>query len=421
MMLSSEKTTNNITNIIAIVLLAYYMLYRMPVVSYYVNTYITMLLLVALVIAFLIKLSNSKIMISMLSLLCVPAYIMFLVDFCYAKDFSILYSAWSFFLFVLPLFLGKVIVSRQYKSSRRVVIVSIILVYLITAVTTITGLSAFPNASRLLATGGEYYKTFYPYNIGGYGFIYSLVLLHPLIVGVLRKKTNIFFAIIFSCVAGFCIIKSAYTIALLLFVISLVAYLLPVSNEKKLNSGRLVLFVIIIIILMALTVPILNALSEWEVIDEQVSQKIKDVVNVLTGNEVEGIGAESRQKRYEMSFGAIAQNPILGLRIGKAVKTGGHSFILDTIAKWGIVGMSFMTIFFMQFLQFYKKITAKSVAGYYSILFLVLVVVLSALNPTFWEFELGLIAPLLLCELSEDKETKGKKPRTNNILSRVRQ
>ena len=52
---------------------------------------------------------------------------------------------------------------------------------------------------------------------------------------------------------------------------------------------------------------------------------------------------------------------------------------------------------------------------------LVLVVVLSALNPTFWEFELGLIAPLLLCELSEDKETKGKKPRTNNILSRVGQ
>ncbi len=387
-------------------LLVYYMLYRMPIVSHYVNTYLTMVLLGGLFVLFFVMRGNRTIYVSLDSISLVPAYVIFLVDFCYTKNFDVMYSAWSFFLFILPIFIGRMIVDCKYKTEGKILVYTIMIVYFVTAVTTFRGLSIFPDASRLLATGGDYHKTFSPYNIGGYQFVYSLVLLHPLMVGVLRKKGKLFFAIIYSLVTLLCVIRSAYTIALLLFMISLISYSFPINNRKKFEKKWLILICLIILFLLIFSVDILNALASWDVLNEDVAQKIADVSNILQGKDVDGVGAESRQRRYIMSFDAIKENFLIGSRLGDYTKEGGHSFILDTIAKWGVIGFIFVSIFFVDFLKWYKKITSGSVSKYYAILFVIMTITLSALNPTFWEFELGLIAPLMFCILSEkdDKE-----------------
>ena len=198
--------------------------------------------------------------------------------------------------------------------------------------------------------------------------------------------------------------------ALLLFAISLIAYFLPVNDDASFKKGRIIIVFVIILVLAIFSVSFLDVLASLDFIDEKVASRIEDIVNILQGNSVQGNAGEARLDAYNESIEAILNNNlILGSRIGGEYKDGGHSFILDTFARWGIVGFVFILLLIYSFFSWYRKITHDSIVKYYALLFFGMALVLMILNPTFWNFELGLIAPLMLGMLSDKTLKKEKK------------
>lgn len=396
----------NLYDFLMVVLVAYYMLYKMPVVSYYVNTYITMILLIGLSITIFLRRGKKGFSLSAISMSIIPSLVMFFIDYLYAKSFSIEYASWSFFLFVLPMILGFYVVNNTEMHLDRGIVFFTFVVYFITVATTIVGLLKYPDASRLLATDAseKYIPIYSPLNIGGYNFIYSLVLVHPLVVAALRKRKRTLFAVIFSLASLICVIQSAYTIALLVFLLSLTSYVLPVSQTKKVKRANrfiIVLVVLLIIVLMINAVQILDALATWDALDEKVAQKISDISSILQGENVSGEGTESRQIRYQTSIDAFLENPLFGSRWLGISNDGGHSFFLDTLARWGIVGLLFVLMLWFFIIGKYRKIIQGGQAKSFCVLFVVMAVLLSSLNPTFWVFEMGFIAPVFFKYISD--------------------
>ena len=124
------------------------------------------------------------------------------------------------FWFWIP-FIIMIDFSRYDNPHFKKIFINILLIIsLVTSITTVIGLLQFPFASRELATGrNNIYplKVYYSRNIGGYGFIYGIVLMLPILIGdfrfnVIRKELRILCLVLFY----FSIILSKYTIALIL-------------------------------------------------------------------------------------------------------------------------------------------------------------------------------------------------------------
>ena len=100
----------------------------------------------------------------------------------------------------------------------RMIVLTAIATCTITSITTIIGLNIYPHAARDLA-GANVLDVYYRKNIGGYGFIYTLVLFIPILLYAYKNMTFSFLKICFSIIIFLfyiCIFKSQYTIAAIL-------------------------------------------------------------------------------------------------------------------------------------------------------------------------------------------------------------
>ena len=66
-------------------------------------------------------------------------------------------------------------------------------------------------------------------------------------------------------------------------------------------------------------------------------QKIKDIINSFTEANAQGT-LESRTILYQYSWETFLKNPFVGSAFSEKLMFGGHSFFLDTFAKFGLIG-----------------------------------------------------------------------------------
>ena len=106
----------------------------------------------------------------------------------------------------------------------------------ITSFTSLWGYNFYPEASRELASGTALYNTI-PYvkaNIGGYDFIYALVLFIPVAIWLIINTAGL--ARIFNVAAlltyYLCIYKSKYAIALLCAIVAAIMVLFIYSKKS---------------------------------------------------------------------------------------------------------------------------------------------------------------------------------------------
>ena len=371
------------------VLLVFYLIQKMPIVALYMNTYVTMMLLVFLVFAMFVTVQSlriSKTIVISMSLEFIKSKI---------AGISFTNNIWSEFLEIFPVFVGCWLVINRMDKVIKVIFPVLLITYIITALTTYVGLEAFPDASRLLATGGTHYQTYFKYNIGGYGFIYSLVLLHPIFICFFKSRKKYIYSAIFTAVCVLCVFKSAYAMAALLFVVSCSAYLLPSSLDIKKVRRRMFVIAVLLVVVLIFVPAILNSLAQWDVLEDS-SEKITDISNMIQGSETTHADTEIRHKEYEKSWETFLSNPILGALIFGEGKTGGHSYALDFMANWGIIGLIIIICVFVGFGKLYYKVSNKTTVFYYGLLFLAIVVVLTFFNTQFWSFELGFAMPIVM-------------------------
>ncbi len=275
----------------------------------------------------------------------------------------------------------------------------------VTTLTTIVGLIRYPFASRVLATIEDAQSAdavlYYMNNIGGYEFVYSLVLLYPLIIlAYKRRKIPLAVMIVIAVAVGVTVFMSEYATALLLFLISSVLIFLP----RNLSVRDMIIFAVCgILIIVFFSEFFSNALMQLA--DSVSSEVLKERLNALAGGRT---GLESSESEriflYRGSLEVFFENPLLGTMFKGGHGVGGHSQILDTLGLYGLVGAVIMVwMYRYMYAIFLKPFREKEGFGYV-VWFFVQAILLSIINTNFWTTILVLYGPLILNLIYRNRE-----------------
>ena len=262
-----------------------------------------------------------------------------------------------------PLAAIYIIESRNYKLGRNLFILYL-LINLITCITTYYGNLKFPEASRALATGmsesQDMMRIYQTANIGGFSFVYSMVMLIPILIYTWKQRKVFSHSILFGIlslgyiiVIFFTLIEAEYTTAILLCILSMSLFFVGNSLDAK----KLILLCLICFLLfLTLKVPIANTLFNISENIESIniSDRLKDLSFSLKDNKFDSSNYDSdltmRQNHYNKSFDTFISNP-LGSWTQKNI--GGHSFILDSLGKFGILGLFFILLLYIKLYKIY--------------------------------------------------------------------
>lgn len=286
------------------------------------------------------------------------------------------------------------IVKNQYaKEASRLYFISSMLI-LFTSLTTYFGNISFPGASRELAaiwaeesSRAHYYRSL---NIGGFDFVYLLVLMIPIWIYAIRNEERFFsraFTITIMIMAFLTIYTTQYTTALIISILSLVLFFTP----RSLSTRTLFFYLVSIVVVIFLSTSFIASLiSKYAATTENiiVAERMSGVSDILMGRSIEG-DIESRQYLLAKSWESFKNNPLSGSR-----DVGGHSFILDAMGHYGILGILFLVLVFWGLFRLtirpYKK---KAYYGYLLFSF-ISQIVLAFLNTTIFFEYFFIIVPL---------------------------
>jgi hypothetical protein len=294
---------------------------------------------------------------------------------------------------------------HQVKFYSRVLCVALI----ITMITTCIGLILFPMASRILATidssSDESAVIYNWYNIGGFDFIYTIVLLYPvLILAYKQKKINLITAVCGTVLIYATVLLSEYTLALLLLMLSTVLFFMKRDLTKRNVWTLLIIGVLLILLLQSILSPLLSFLGELTG-SETLSARLSALAGGIAGIEASD---DNRIQLYRASFTTFLQHPLIGTFLSGGGGLGGHSYILDIMGRYGLIGV--VLLYFM-YRKIYRCFVApfKDKSGYGFVLWTFLqAILLSVLNPGMWLTVLTLMVPVFVCNIYGYGDTKNE-------------
>ena len=185
---------------------------------------------------------------------------------------------------------------------------------------------------RDLTRNSDFSESFARRGIGGFGYIYSVILMLPVAVELLRLKEmgkmfrllNIYFVLTGFMLAYF----SEYFIAMLLAILTLLFV------WKKPGKSTYIFMAIITVISGLAMETILDIMIEWVDISE-INNKLIETHNILLNDaDVEDTEFGVRYERYVRDLNLIIDNPIWGTLSFQDV--GKHSEFLDFFAQYGV-------------------------------------------------------------------------------------
>lgn len=285
------------------------------------------------------------------------------------------------FVIVLPIYLIE-----EEKEDTLVKLFWIILVSIsITEITTLINVAPNSVAARMMATGllSEAEQVAYArLNIGGFGIAY----LSPVITSLLfmlykNKKFNVFLLVVHIFLTFAFIIQIQYTLALLMYFITICILLISGGNPKKM---------VIVLVCSILLIPLLwNPISDLfsSLADtfkgDTISQRFNEIAQFMSGSFESDSDVSIRIRAYERSFRSFIENFLAG-GILFGAKHGGHSAILDFLAVNGLLGGA---ILFFTFRSIYTRtiLLYKDINGFPFVVFAqVVFFVFALINPAFY-------------------------------------
>ncbi len=195
------------------------------------------------------------------------------------------------------------------------------------------------------AVSAEYLASLMRRNIGGYGFIYAMVLAIPLVCASIRscKGCSRLIFCVFLALQIICIVLSQYTIALIctafLLFVEFFAMLLRRVTRKRLSYGKaLAISILLTLPLIACVKPLLSLAINLSVRFDfaVVTNNLTQILAALQGNE---ISSTSRLIYYMTAVDGIRMSPLTGSLFTGQSFISFHSDILDLISASGILGL----------------------------------------------------------------------------------
>ena len=398
--MGQKNITLLLINILITIVIAYIV---MPVVSRffsrYLTTYAYMFLVVILV--FLIIFYKRDKSFNQSFFLILPFISFKIIVFLLTRPNALIWG-YGTLIEILPVLLGHFILYRLDDKSTRFFAVFTIIVLVVTIVTTYIGLQFYPNASRELAVGagiGEEKLATYDWaNIGGFEFVYSLIPIYTAIIYIFKRNNYPFFLLLLvSLFFGLFIMTAGYTIAVMMFFLSTI--LIFFRRDAKPRTILFIFLILIVFIVLFFDVfsNMLNSLADI-VKNRYLAERLRIIAN---GYEGLSTSEDNRWELYLLSLTSFFKHPFFGVAFG--AKSGEHSFILDNIAKYGVVGLILIVFMYMVIYKtFYKPY--KNTPGFGFLYWLYIQTILIAvLNTKMLLNAFCLFVPLLLT-LTKKKE-----------------
>lgn len=233
---------------------------------------------------------------------------------------------------------------QKYAIKRLLVLSTICLV--ITCITTYIGNETIPGASRALASiwaeDAEQAHFLRRMNIGGFEFAYLLTLLMPLLVYVFKQGIGKVLSIVIILIGGIfflTIVKTEYTTALVFLILGMMTILMPKNYTPKQMIVYTIAGGIFAFLFTSILLSILGHFAD-NTESAIIAERLEGILDILSGNLTSG-DTNIRQEVMRISWQSFVKNPLTG-----SDKTGGHSYILDTMAHFGIFGVLFVIIVF---------------------------------------------------------------------------
>ena len=378
-------------------IISYILLYSiMPIVSRLTSSYLTTFFymgLVVILVVLILALDRPENLNEYFTFL-LPLFLYELLTF-FSVSGNRIFWLYRVLLVMLPVILGYYFtqdLSRIKNSYSRIIIIAII----ITMISTIIGCIQNPSAARILATVNSSDTQSYQYdmaNIGGYNFIYIIVLLYPIaILAYKTRRIRLFPAIIIALLVLLTIVSSEYTTALLLFIISSFLFFTKRTLSAK---GIIIISVFAILFLFVFSSYIVDFLH-WlgEVVgSDDIARRLNALAGGAAGLEQ---SEDNRLELYRYSIENFLKSPFFGTLFNEWRSSGGHSFILDSLSYFGLLGGSLLFFVYKRvFMRFFYPFKDKPGYGYIVWTF-IQVIILSIVNTGIWLDVLCLFVPLLL-------------------------
>lgn len=221
----------------------------------------------------------------------------------------------------------------------------------IICITTIIGTYKYWAPCRELATPNnpELNAKYLKEGIAGYGFIYCLVIVFPILLRELRKRKSVgcLIPVIFSL---YCVIRSEYTIAI---IILLFGILLSVLMYRKFFIGVVLIGIIGVLVILYAENILLWAIGFFQDTSLTITIRLREMLRFFQYESVDG-DMLIRQGQYLKSIYSLLNNPLFGGFFHMGYAVGGHSEILDLLGHAGIIG----GILLIYIIQWIRKHTA---------------------------------------------------------------
>lgn len=307
-------------------------------------------------------------------------------------------TEWGYELLLdcIPLLIGYELTFNS-RSKLKTYSVIIVLLCTLTIITTIIGSIMVPGAARFLATSpSASHPKVVEYswrNIGGYELTYIIVLLYPvLILAFKRGKIHLFPTLILTVLIATTIFYTEYTTALLMFIISSLMFFM----RRDFGLGGFIIFAVIALILLFTLSDLialgLNALGDL-INNDTVSPRLYALAG---GRESLEQFEDNRLILYGYSINSFFNSPLYGSLFYYTGPISGHSFILDTMAKAGLIGIAVMVAMYVTiYKNFYARYSTEKGYGFVLWTFFQ-VIMLSLINTGMWISVLGLYIPVIL-------------------------
>ena len=308
-------------------------------------------------------------------------------------------------LFVMPVILGVYLIYFEHnnlKGVKNTIVIGVV----VTIITTIIGVIQNPNAARYLATvdqADDLKNVMFGWrNMGGYTFVYTVVLLYPLVIFCYKQKMiSLPLSIALSVLVFALAIVTEYATALLLVSASTLLYFV----KRDLKARELVVFGVLIVVLLVIFNEYVSIFLQF--LGEKLnSVTLQDRFTALSGG-VSGIenSDDNRIALYRHGLNLFLEHPIAGTMFGSKQGSASHSQILITLAQHGLIG-GFMMLFMYRkiFRLFFKPFTEVPGYGFYFWIFIE-AIILSLINTGFFFSVLAMYAPVLFCAINENRKS----------------
>lgn len=382
-----------------------------PYAGYFSPTIINMPVIVGLAL-FLFITQSDTIFKSLLKLF--PFFLFFILD--YLTDAFNNEASYSFVTFayvflqrlLLPLVAISIISKNDYRFAKTF-LVSVLVCFLLTSITTYIGCTLYPGASRALAgslgaQGDTELLAFYnSMNIGGFEFVYTLVLFCPILIFLIKEhKLRTYHKLLFIALliwALVVIVQTEYTTAVMVSFLSLMLFLM------KANKKNYIILLIILGLLIFVASDLLMFLSTV-VSSETLSNRMEDISQVIQGLDTSSSAGhtdiDSRKDLYQLAWSAFTESPIWGT--GRTV--GGHSFLLNILSRYGLIGLCLMIYQFTQIYMYSIKTQSKSPAYNFVFFIFLMQLILAVLNPLAIYSFFMVIIPLFCYAISYKRDNQ---------------